>query len=115
MGFEGGVLMDVKKGQTAWISRGNRIEETTISSVGRQYVTVEWDKRIKFNADTLVQVDSHGIPYFIILDIEKYNRDKYYSNLISEIKSFDWHSIGTEKLDEIAILLNIANNLKEDR
>ncbi|APQ78604.1 MULTISPECIES: hypothetical protein [Clostridium] len=43
-----------------------------------------------------------GESSFIILDIEKYKKDKYYDNLIDKLKKFTWNTIKREDLDKIA-------------
>ncbi|KEI94102.1 hypothetical protein N494_18460 (plasmid) [Clostridium botulinum A2B7 92] len=101
--------MDIRKGQKVWIciyqGRTSKIEETIIEAVGRRYITVEACKKKRFFKNTLKEVNGAGEPSFIILDIEKYKKDKYYDNLIDKLKKFIWNNIKKEDLDKIAEIL----------
>lgn len=46
-----------------------------------------------------------GESSFIILDIEKYKKDKYYDNLIDKLKKFTWNAIKREDLDKITEIM----------
>ncbi|APF25177.1 beta barrel domain-containing protein [Clostridium sporogenes] len=101
--------MDIRKGQKVWIciyqGRTSKIEETIIEAVGRRYITVEACKKKRFFKNTLKEVNGAGEPSFIILDIEKYKKNKYYDNLIDKLKKFIWNNIKKEDLDKIAEIL----------
>ena len=100
--------MDIKKNQKVWLKiRSNEPIETTINSIGRKYITLNHDKRIKFDIDTLSQVGAYGIPQLIILDIDKYNQEVKYSRLVNKIERTDWTHIETEKINKIAKILGI--------
>ena len=102
--------MEIKKGQKVWIciyKRKTEISETTIKSVGRKYITTDHDDRIKFNRETLIEVDGRGYSSYLILDIEEYNTNNYYANIIFKLKKMDW-GIDRVKLDEIAKILDLT-------
>lgn len=102
--------MDLKKGQKIWVAihqRNIEIKETTIKSVGSKYITTNYDARIKFSRDTLREFDSYGYPSYLILDIEEYNTNNYYNDLIFKLKKFDWN-INRNKIDEIAKILELT-------
>ena len=97
--------MELKKGQKVWVwdNLFKDIKETTIKSIGRKYITVEGRcSRIKFDVNTLSEVNPFGIASFIIPDLEAYNREKYYNELKRKLKYFDWsQNIEEEDLDAI--------------
>lgn len=99
-------MSSVKKGQKVWVSLRRGIKETIVKSVGSKYITLEYDPRIKFDKDTLKEVDSCGLLYFIILDLEKYETDRYYSDLISKLGNFEWNTIKREDLDKVAEIIS---------
>ncbi|MBD5640771.1 hypothetical protein HYI18_19675 [Clostridium botulinum] len=98
--------MEIRKGQKVWVciyqGRTSKIEETIIEAVGRRYITVEACKKKRFFKNTLKEVNGAGESSFIILDIERYKKDKYYDNLIDKFKKFTWDIIKREDLDKIA-------------
>lgn len=102
--------MKLKKGQQVWVSirQGHtEIKETVIKSVGTKYITTDYDNRIKFDRNTLREVDGRGYSSYLILDIEEYNTNNYYENIISKCKRMDWN-ISRDKLDEIVKILNLT-------
>jgi hypothetical protein len=100
--------MEIKKGQVVWVNSRNGIEETKVVSSGRKYITLEWNTKIKFDKETLRQIGGCGFGRSVIVDIDKYNKDLYYNNLISRLENnFDWRNLSRDKLDEVAKLLNI--------
>lgn len=100
--------MDIKNGQKVWLKiKSKEPIETTVNSVGRKYITLNYDKRIKFDIDTLRQVGGYGAPHFIILDIDKYNQEVKHSILVNKIERTDWAHIEAEKINEIAKILGI--------
>ncbi|RHW65594.1 hypothetical protein DZC34_08270 [Clostridium botulinum] len=101
--------MEIRKGQKVWVciyqGRTSKIEETIIEAVGRRYITVEACKKKRFFKNTLREVNGGGESSFIILDIEKYKKDKYYDNLIDKLKKFTWNAIKREDLDKITEII----------
>ncbi len=55
--------------------------------------------------NTLREVNGAGESSFIILDIEKYKKDKYYDNLADKLKKFTWNAIKREDLDKITEII----------
>lgn len=99
-------MNDIKRGQKVWVSLRNVIIETTVKSVGPKYVTVEYDSSIRFDRKTLRRAGSGGSRYFIITDIEKYEKDQYCKGLIDKIKSFNWESVNKEDLEKVVDILS---------
>lgn len=98
--------MKVTKGQTVWVSRSGRgIKETTVNSSGKKYVTLSYDSRIRFDSETLREVDGTGCSSFIITDIEKYNIDQRYSEMRSTLKKFVWGSMEREDIDKVMAIV----------
>lgn len=98
-------MSNIKKGQKVWVSVRNRIEETIVKSAGSKYITLEYDSRIKFDRDTLIEVNGFGSPSIIILDIEKHEKDNYYRKLVYKMESVKWENVTREDLDKIADIL----------
>ncbi|MBU3186585.1 beta barrel domain-containing protein [Clostridium estertheticum] len=101
--------MNVKKGQKVWIyarMRESKITETVVVTSGAKYITTDYDSRLKFNKETLREIDGRGYGSYLILDIEEYKLEQYYNELIYKLKKFDW-KIDREKLDNIAKILEI--------
>jgi len=101
--------MELKKGQKIWIAitqRKTEITETTIKSIGAKYITTDYDCRIKFNRDTLREVDGTGYSSYLIVNIDEFNINRHYQNIVSKLQRFDW-KITRDRLDEIAKILNL--------
>ena len=96
---------DIKRGQKVWVSLRSEIKETVVKSVGPKYVTVEADSEIRFDRKTLRKSGSRSSLYFIIVDIEKYEKDRYRKGLIDKIKNFKWEFVVKEDLEKIVNIL----------
>ena len=101
--------MELKKGQIIWIAitqRKTEITKTTIKSVGSKYITTAYDSRIKFDRDTMREVNGVGYGAYLIMDIDEFNTNRYYQNIVSKLQRFEW-KISRDKLDEIAKILSL--------
>jgi len=96
---------DIKRGQKVWVSFKNELKETTVKSVGPKYVTVEYNSEVRFDRKTLRRAGSYSSSYFIIVDIEKYEKDRYRKGLIDKIKNFKWEFVVKEDLEKIVNIL----------
>jgi hypothetical protein len=97
---------NIKKGQKVWVSLRNGIKETIVKSVGPKYVTVEYDSKIRFDRKTLRKAGSYSSSYFIIVDMEKYENDRYIKGLIDKIKNFKWEFVDKDDLEKVINILN---------
>lgn len=93
--------MNLKKGQILWVKgvRGKDIFEDNINSIGKKYITMTFNPKIKFDRITLREVDSVGSAKYLILDILDYNRKVYYNKLRESLRTTDWESIEERDLD----------------
>lgn len=100
--------MQIKRGQKvwAWICHCG-IVETTVKSIGRKYIRVHYDERIKYDVNSLREIDGAGYGSYIILDLEKYNRKEHYRTLAKKLRSFNWNELEHDKLDKISEVLNL--------
>lgn len=99
----------MEKGQKVWVWRDREgIQETTIKSIGRKYIRTNLDDRIKFDINTLREINGVGFGSFLILNLKEYQKDAYYAGLRWKIKRFDWDSIDRKSLDKIAEILKLS-------
>ena len=100
--------MEIVKGQKIWVWRDRiGIEETTVKSVGRKYITINDPWGTKFYRDTLKQVDEYGLEGFLITDIEEYNREQFYRNSRSKLSRINWNKVSCENIDKILEILKL--------
>ena len=100
--------MTIVKGQKIWVWRnGTGIEETTVKSVGRKYITINDSRGTKFYIDTLKQVNGYGLEDFLITDIEEYNREQFYRNSRSKLSRTNWNKVSCENIDKILEILKL--------
>ena len=102
--------MELSKGQVVWIwtQTSKYIIETKIETVGRKYITVEYNhSRTKFDKDTLREVGGTGYPSYIIINKEVYKKECYYSKLRTKFSRVEWDKIKEEDLDKIENILKI--------
>lgn len=98
--------MEIVKGQKIWVWRDRTgIEETTVKSVGRKYITINDTWCTKFHRDTLKQVNGCGLSDFLITDIEEYNRQQFYRNSRSKLSRINWDKVSCENIDKILEIL----------
>ena len=98
--------MAIVKGQKIWVWRYRTgVEETTVKSVGRKYITINDSRGTKFYRDTLKQVNGCGSPDFLITDIEEYNRQQFYRNSRSKLSRTNWDKVSCENIDKILEIL----------
>jgi len=100
--------VEIVKGQRVWVFLNigkSRIIETTIKSIGPKYITLYADGRLKFYRSTLREVNGVGVSSYIILDLDEYNKNQYYSNLITKLKNTDWKHIDREDLEKVADII----------
>lgn len=99
--------MALLKGQEVWVNHSrNGIIKTVVSSSGKKYVTCEFDPRIKFKADTLVEVDYRGNASFIIEDIMKYESDRQIVEWRNRLNTFKWDSLNEDDLLKVIKIIN---------
>ena len=100
--------MKIVKGQKIWVWR-NRIgiEETTVKSVGRKYITINDSRGTKFYKDTLKQANGYGLGDFLITNIEEYNREQFYRNSRSKLSRINWNKVSCENIDKILEILKL--------
>lgn len=93
--------MNIKKGQKVWINKDIcGITETEIITVGRKYITVKlW--KLKFDKDTFVEVGGYGLPAFLILDLEEYNRKCEIQKMKQKLYRYNWDKLDDDKLEKI--------------
>lgn len=82
----------------------NEIIETKIKSIGPKYITVEGSD-LKFYRNTLRECCSRGLASFLIEDIEEYNVEKLYSEIISKLERFEWNKLNRKDLNIINVIL----------
>lgn len=93
--------MEIKKGQEIyiWVDRYG-VTKTTVKSVGRKYITVElWN--IKFDKETLKEVDYRGLPSFIIPDLDKYNKDNEIGIIKQKLSRYDWCRLDNDTIEKV--------------
>ncbi|WP_236896964.1 hypothetical protein [Clostridium beijerinckii] len=94
--------MGIKKGQKVWVWQDRcGITETTIKTIGRKYITLEYPYNMKFNIDDLKENNYCGLPAFIILDIEEYKREQHYDSLKIKLRRTNWDKVKQSDLDKI--------------
>jgi hypothetical protein len=104
----------MERDQKVWVWQDRKgIQQTTIKSCGRKYIRTNLDDRIRFDVNILTEIDSHGYASFIILDLEKYQKDAYYTGLRWKIKDFNWNKVTRENLDKIAEILELPKRVGE--
>ena len=84
------------------------INETTIKSIGKKYITTNYDDRIKFDINTLQEVDGRGYCSYLILDLEEYTLKVHYRELRYKISKFNFNSLSDKEIDEIAKILGLG-------
>jgi hypothetical protein len=95
-----------------WVSprRGvSSIVETTIKSVGTKYITTERDSRVKFDVNTLREIDATGYGSFLVMDIDRYKEKQFYLELRRKLSKFDWGIISNETVMEVSKILGLIN------
>ena len=98
--------MDIKKGQIVWVWINREgVKETKILTRGKKYITLEYDPRIKFNAETLQEINGTGCLKYIILDMDKYISNNHYNHLKNELRKFNWDMVESETLDLISKMI----------
>ena len=104
----------LKKDDKIWIAitkRDTCVIETAIKSIGKKYIRVNYDERIKFDVNSLQEIDGYGFSSFLITDLEKYNRDRYIKSIIIKCENFKWSTL--EEEDLISVKHILSNYLKE--
>lgn len=104
--MKGGEWMNkITKGQEIWFwSQICGVSKTTVKSVGRKYITIKtWD--LKFDKDTLREVNYRGVASFLILDIDKYRMNQEYKMKINKLKNIKWECVEREDFDKIYNIL----------
>lgn len=96
----------MEKGQKVWIwSQYYGIQETTIKSIGRKYIRVELDERIKYDINTSHQINSTGYGSYIIFNLEEYKKNVHYQKLRHKLRNYNWEKVDTNSLDKIKAIL----------
>lgn len=99
--------MAIVKGQEIWLKHSRQgLIKTEVASVGRKYITLTYDTRVKFDVNTLRQVDYRGNPHYIIDDIEKYNHDRQISNFKERLRTFNWDLLDEDDLYKAIKIIN---------
>ena len=99
----------LKKDDKIWIAitrRDTCVIETTIKSIGKKYIKVNYDERIRFDVNTLQEIDGYGFASFLIIDLEKYNRDRYIKSIVRKCETFKWNTLEEEDLISIKHILS---------
>lgn len=93
--------MNVKKGQKVWIMADFcGLTETEIITVGRKYITVKaW--KIRFDKDTLRQVNGTGAGVYLILDLDEYNRKCEMQEMKQKLLRYNWYKLDDNKLEKV--------------
>ena len=93
----------ITKGQKIWIwvnrQHGDKVIETTVKSAGAKYITTHYG--IKYDAKTLKEVDSRGIPSYIILDLEEHNKKQDYRMKLDKLKNIKWECLEEDDFNKV--------------
>lgn len=104
------VKVSYKKGDDIWIVSHIGLKKYTVASCGSKYLTVEGLRGVKFDSQTLKQINIYGFSYRIITDVEEYKKRQERYCILEEIKQVNWEDYGTDVLIDV---LNQINNMKE--
>lgn len=93
--------MNIEKGQKVWIIADfSGLTETEVITVGRKYITVKaW--KIKFDKDTLRQVNGTGSGVRLILDLDEYKRKCEIKKIKQKLYRYDWSNLDNETLEKV--------------
>lgn len=93
--------MNVKKGQKVWIMADFcGLTETEVITVGRKYITVKaW--KIRFDKDTLRQIDGTGAGVCLILDLDEYKRKCEVKEMKQKLSGYNWYKVDDETLEKV--------------
>ncbi len=100
--------MELKRGQKVWVwHKKGEPKETTIKSVGPKYIRAECDDRVKYDRETLREINGCGYARYIILDLEEHKKDVYYREIKAKLRRFDWSKLDRNKIDKIVEILEL--------
>jgi hypothetical protein len=102
--------MEIKKGSKIWIVSYSRwkkeIKETTVKSVGKKYIRTELDDRIRFDINTLQEIDGYGYAAYLVTDLEEYQRKIFIQSVIRDCENFNWKTLEEEDLLRIKDIIS---------
>lgn len=98
--------ISIEEGQKVWVWTTRGIKETYIQGIGRKYVTLEYNPKVKFHLNTLREVNGVGEVSFIILDLEKYKEEVHCKESKSTLRTFNWDKVSAEDLNKIISILD---------
>lgn len=95
----------LKKGDTVWKRTSTGTKKTTIKTIGSKYITLDCDKREKFNRDNLQEVDGCGYADYIVIDVNSYEKRRTYVAMARNLNRFDFNTLNYSQLDEVAAVI----------
>jgi len=101
----------MERGQKIWIWKDRvGVIETTIKSIGRKYITTEYNIGIKFDVNTFQEINGVGNISYLILNLEEYKKNVYYGQLAWKLGKVAWDEVDREKLDQISRILGLQGD-----
>lgn len=89
----------------------NSVRTSAIRSIGKKYIILDADPRIKYDRNTLREINYCGCPNYIIPDIDEYRENIRYKKALSDIRQFNYEKMSK---DDIYTIKNILDKYKKN-